>query len=110
MKRSTVLVLALMSAPCLAGSYTANHPSTVTWVKIYNNDTIYFGLESMPTDHQCTGNFFALSPALTDKQRDRYYAMLLTAKLSGVSVTVGYDNAGPDCFNTRPVAHALVYQ
>lgn len=61
----------------------------------------------MPGDHQCTGSFFALSPTLTEKQRDRYYSMLLTAKTTNAKVTVGYDKDSPDCFAERPIAHAL---
>lgn len=108
MKKYIFLFLFVCSFPCNS-AYTANHSSTVSWVKIYNSDVIYFGLASMPLDHQCEGTFFALSPGLTEKQRDRYYSMLLTAKTTNSTVSVGYDKVTPDCFSTRPIAHALSF-
>ncbi len=104
-----IILLALitfMPLPCLA-AYTGNHNSTVSWLKIYNSDTIYFKLSSMPTDHQCSSNFFILSPNLTEKQRDRYYSMLMTARVSGKTVSVGYDKNNPACVSNRPIVYAL---
>jgi len=96
----------LFASNCMA-DYTANHISNITWVKIYNSDVIYYGLETMPTDHQCSGTFFVLSPTLTEKQRDRYYSMLLTAKTTKAQINVGYDKVTADCYATRPVTHAI---
>jgi hypothetical protein len=105
-KKYLLVGLLFISGTCLGG-YTANHSSKVCRVKIYNSDIIYFGLEVMPGDHQCSGNFMALSPSLTEKQRDRYYSMLLLAKTSGSTVSVGYDKEAPDCYSSRPIVHAL---
>lgn len=108
MKIYLTILFALLSSPCFA-AYTGNYDAKVSWIKIYNDDTIYFALESMPSDHQCTDNFFVLSPTLTEKQRDRYYSMLLAARASGAVVSVGYDKVNPDCIYGRPVVHALKY-
>lgn len=106
MKKSILVSLLFLSYSCLA-AYTGNVKSTVSWIKIYNNDTIYFKINTMPSDHQCSADYFVLSPNLTDKQRDRYYSMLMTAKASGNDVIVGYDKNSPDCVSNRPVVHAL---
>ena len=108
MKKAFIFTLLMLTFPCLA-AYTGNHSSKVSWVKIYNNSTIYFGLDSMPIDHKCSDDFFALSNALTEKQRDRYYSMLLAAKTSGAKVTVGYDKIEADCIANRPAVHALSF-
>lgn len=106
MKKSLLILIAFASLPCFA-SYTGNHSSTVSWIKIYNSETIYFKLASMPADHQCGNDYFILSTSITETQRDRYYSMLLAAKASGDVVTVGYDKNNPDCLNDRPLVHAL---
>lgn len=108
MKKCLTILFALLSSPCFA-AYTGNFHAKVSCIKIYNDDTIYFALESMPSDHQCTNNYFTLSPTLTGKQRDRYYSMLLAARASGAVVSVGYDKVNPDCIDGRPVVHALQY-
>lgn len=66
-------------------------------------------MDTMPSDHQCTNDYFVLKSSITDKQRDRYYSMLLTARTTGTTLTVGYDKINPDCSNDRPVVHALTY-
>lgn len=104
--KQIIILTALISLPCFA-AYTGNHKSTVSWLKIYNSDTIYFKLATMPGDHQCTNDYFILSPNLTKKQRDRYYSMLLAARASNSQVSVGYDKDNPDCILNRPVVHAL---
>lgn len=86
--------------------YTANHMSTVQWVKIYNNDTIYFALHAHPTT-ACTVGYFVLSPGLNSEQRQRYYAALLTAKSTGQLVNVGYGEQAADCYNNRAIVYAL---
>lgn len=101
-----LLALIFLSIPCFA-EYTANHSSKVSWVKIYNNDTIYFGLESMPADHKCQHDYFVLSPNLTEKQRERYYSLILTARVNGQLVSVGYDKDNPHCVGGRPVVYAI---
>lgn len=110
MKKITfgMVVFALLSFPCF-GAYTGNYSAKVSWIKIYNSDTIYFALESMPGDNQCPESSFVLSPSLTEKQRDRYYSMLLAARASGATVSVGYDKDNPDCVGGRSVIHALRY-
>ena len=98
-------------APCLASAsnYTANHSSVVTWIKIYNNDQIYFGVEAMPANATCSGGYFALNPELTEKQRDRYYSMLLAAKTTKTVVSIGYDKNSPDCISNIQKVHALAF-
>lgn len=102
----TAVLLLGLNASQVWAAYTANHASTVRWVKIYNSDTIYFRLDDQPAT-QCPDQFFALSPTLTEKQRDRYYVMLLTARSTGAEVVVGYDGFAADCLNGRPLVHAL---
>lgn len=103
------VVSLLFVSSVYAGSYTANQTSTVTWVKTYsaNETRIYFALASMPSDTQCSANYFALPQTLTEKQRDRYFSMLLMAKVSQTTVSVGYDNETGDCLSGRPIIHAL---
>ena len=108
MKKMLFFVVVFISLPCMA-AYTGNHKSKVAWVNIYNNDTIYFSLESMPPDHQCPTNYFILSPGLTEKQRDRYFSVLLSAKATGAEITVGYDKNNPDCDLGRPLVHTISY-
>ena len=108
MKKILIFNLLLVPWTCF-GAYTANHTSTVSWVKIYNNNVIYFGLASMPSDHQCSDNFFVLAPSLTEEQRNRYFSMLIAAKASKATVSVGYDKDAPDCVANRPVVHALAF-
>ena len=102
------ILLTFFSCACFA-NYTGNHSSKVNSIKIYNIDTIYIMLETMPVDHKCAENYFVLSPTLTESQRNRYYSMLLAAKSSGGAVSVGYDKINPDCINGRPVVHAISY-
>ena len=108
MKNFLMILLGAITIPCFAAD-TGSYNSKITWVKIHNSDTIYFKLESMPGDHQCSTNHFILLPALTENQRDRYYSMLLAARASAANVTVNYDKNNADCVFNRPVAHALTY-
>jgi hypothetical protein len=108
MKNLMKIVILLIAVPSFSG-YTGNHTSKVSWVKIYNNDAVYFATDKMPSDHQCGNNFFTLSTSLSEKQRDRYFSMLLTAKASGATISVGYDKINPDCQSNRVVVHAISY-
>lgn len=108
MKKMMLVLIAFISLPSLA-AYTGNHKSKVSWVNIYNSDVIYFGLESMPPDHQCQTNYFVLSTSLSEKQRERYFSILLAAKTTGSEITVGYDKNNPDCWSDRPLVHAISY-
>jgi len=94
--------------PCMA-DYTGNHSSRISSVKIYNNNVIYFQLENMPTDHKCQYNYFTLASNLTEEQRERYFSMLLAARASQATVSVGYDKNNPACETNRPLVHALEY-
>ena len=85
---------------------TANHMSTVKWIKVYNNDTIYFQLNAQPTT-ACAVGYFVLSPSLTSEQRQRYYALLLTAKATGQLVNVGYGEQAVDCYSDRAIVYAV---
>ena len=88
--------------------YTANTGGKVAWLKIYNSNVIYFSLDTMPTDHQCANNYFALDPNLTERQSDRYYSLLLAARTSGATVSVGYDYQNASCvYGGTPVIYAV---
>lgn len=86
--------------------YTANVVSTVKWVKIYNSDVIYFELHTHPPI-ACTIDNFVLTPGLTSEQRQRYYALLLTARATGQPVSVGYGDQAGDCYNDRALVYAM---
>lgn len=109
MKRNLILLLTLLFSLPSYAEYTGNYSSTISWLKIYNSKVIYFRLKAMPTDHQCQNDYFIISPSLTEKQTDRYYAMLMAAKASGASVVVGYDKDNPTCIYGRPLVHALSF-
>ncbi len=98
--------LSLFSTITLA-AYTGNINGTVTWVKIYNSDNIYFGFSNMPTDHGCTDNFFAITPNLDSELKKRYYSMLLTAKSTKSNIEVGYDKKSPNCTKGRPIVESM---
>ncbi|MES1189997.1 MAG: hypothetical protein ABUS47_02835 [Steroidobacter sp.] len=106
MKRVIAILSAIVVSPCFA-AYTGNYSGKVSWVHIYDSDTIYFALESMPTDHQCPNNYFTLPSSLTESQINRYYSMLLAARTSGAVVSVGYDKVNPSCVNGSPMVYAL---
>jgi len=100
-----LVLLAFPSRNALA-DYSANHTSTVKWVKIYNTDVIYFQLNIQPTT-ACAQPYFMLSTTLTSEQRNRYYAMLLAANATGDVVRVGYGTEPGDCHNDRAIVYAL---
>ncbi len=88
-------------------AYTANITSTILWIKIYNNDVIYFEVANQPTT-QCVTKNFVIDPTKTSaSQINRYYSMLLTAKSSKTQIAIGYDGTGVDCFNDRSVIYAI---
>lgn len=60
------LAIILLGIPHASWSaYTSNHESTISWIKLYNSDTIYFALVGQPST-PCAENYFVLSPSLTD--------------------------------------------
>lgn len=88
-------------------AYNANVTSTIAWLKIYNDDIIYFQLVNQPVT-QCKFNYFVLdSLNLTANQINRYFSMLLAAKSSKSPIAVGYDGVGVDCFTERAIVHAI---
>jgi hypothetical protein len=101
-----VAVLTQLWSHAVWSGYTANVGSTVKWVKIYNSDTIYFELHTHPTT-ACTIDNFVLNPSLTSEQRQRYYALLLTARATGQPVSVGYGEQPVDCYNDRALVYAM---
>lgn len=107
MIKKLITFAALVPFMASSGSYTANHSSVVTWVKIYNNNVIYFGVETMPANATCSGGYFTLDHGLTEKQLDRYYSMLLTARAAKSLVSIGYDKDSPDCYSNIQKVHAL---
>ena len=108
MKKIILALIAFVSVPSMA-AYTGNYSSKVSWIKTYNSDKIYFKLESMLPDHQCSADSFILSPTLTKKQKGRYFSTLSVARSSGSTISVGYDKSNPDCVSNRPVVHAISY-
>jgi len=106
--KKTLIISSLFLLPTIAlAAYTGNVNGTVTWVKIYNSDNIYFGFSNMPTDHGCTDNFFAINPSLDPELKKRYYSMLLTAKSTKSNVEVGYDKKSASCTNGRPMVESM---
>ena len=108
MRKSLLWAAALAMAPfhgALSG-YSANVTGTVSWVKIYNSETIVFELSNQPT--HCANRYFVLAPGhTTEKQRDRYYAMLLAARAAAQPISVGYGTAAEDCVDGSVLVHAL---
>ena len=107
------LVLSALT-PCaiaFAGSYNANWSGTVTSLNTYSyNDQIIFSLSSMPSlpSGTCSTAAFAISTGDTDAEsRNRMYATLLSAYLTGQSITVGYDNTGASCSETYVLAYRV---
>lgn len=103
--RFYIFAACLFSIKAIAG-YTGNIESKVLWVKIYNNDKIYFRLKNQPSNI-CGYGFFVLSPSLTEDQRNRYFSMLMAAKAQGTPVTVGYDSKSTDCYSNARLVYAL---
>jgi hypothetical protein len=95
--------LAVISGiPCAySGGYNANWTGTVTGVSTYSyNDQIVFSLNSMPSQPPgtCITTFFAIDINSTDTEsRNRMYATLLSAFLTGQTISIGYDSTGASC-------------
>jgi len=111
MRKFIVLAAALAMAPfqtALSG-YSLNISGTVNWVKIYNSEVIYFELSNQPA--HCANRFFAISSTqqTSEKQRDRYYAMLLAARAAQTTVSVGYGTDAGDCVDGGVLVHALTF-
>jgi len=104
--RFIIVVLFCLIANGVNAGYTGNVGATVEWVKIYNSNTIYFGIVS-PVTSLCTVNYFALDSSLSTEIRDRYYSMLLAAKVSKTTVVIGYDSKNADCVGNAIKVHAL---
>lgn len=103
---AAVMAITVLWSHAAWPSYTNNQLSTVAWVKVYNSDVIYFQLTTQPTT-ACALTYFVLSPGLTADQRQRYYALLLTAKATGQQVSVGYGVQAVDCYDDKPLVYAL---
>lgn len=106
-----VLVVATMPA---GATYNATITGTVQYVQQigpgigYTPETFTFRLNNQPTI-ACTSGFqqFIVSPgSINDAQtRKNMLAVLLTAKASGASVTVAYDDAGGYCDQGMPAIY-----
>ena len=88
--------------PCaFAAGYNANWSGTVVSLNAYSyNDQLTFTLSTMPSlpSGTCSTTAFAVVGSDTDAEsRDRIYATLLSAYLTGQTVSVGYDNTGASC-------------
>ncbi|MPW29046.1 hypothetical protein F9L16_08565 [Agarivorans sp. B2Z047] len=91
-----------------SAAYTANVTSTVQWVKIYNNQTIYFKLNDHPNT-PCDQDYFILDSLMDDAMTERFFTMLLSAKTTNAPVLVGYGTAPEDCRSGRSLAYALTH-
>jgi len=107
MKMKIIGVTLILSSLSALAAYTGNISGTVTWVKIYNSNNIYFGFSNMPTDHGCTDSFFAINPSLDPELKKQYYSMLLTAKSTSANIEVGYDKKSASCSNGRPMVESM---
>ncbi|MGY5452587.1 hypothetical protein ACVFI8_16820 [Agarivorans sp. MS3-6] len=88
--------------------YTANVSSTVQWVKIYNNSTVYFKLNDHPVT-PCDYDYFILDTLMNEAETERFFTMLLSAKTTNAPVLVGYGTAPEDCRSGRSLAYALTH-
>ncbi|MDO6763106.1 hypothetical protein [Agarivorans sp. 1_MG-2023] len=89
-------------------AYTANVTSTIQWVKIYNNSTIYFKLNDHP-DTPCDYDYFIVDSLMDDAMTERFYTTLLSAKTTNATVLVGYGTDVEDCRSGRSLAYALTH-
>jgi hypothetical protein len=92
------IVLAAMAALVPATSFAtlnATGEFVVTGViTSTDSDEILVTVSAPPTHPTCNAKFFALSASLPADRRKAILARLLTAKLSGESITLGYDATG----------------
>ena len=95
----------LLTSNISNAAYTANIKGKLLYVKIYNNNIIYFQIENQPTG-LCSSNVFVINPYITESQLNRYYTMLMTAKAQNKAVSVGYDRNPGDCIGGRSEVHA----
>jgi len=84
-------------------AWTSSISGVVTEIRFHTPDvggapTIMFAISNMPSTGCSNNNSFALSPAnVSDPQMMRtFIAALMTARVSGQPVTVGYDS-GASC-------------
>lgn len=108
MKIIQIFLLTFIFSTSAFAAYTANHKSTIKWVKIYNSDIIYFQLDDQPTT-DCSYSYFVLNNKLTENQRNRYYTTLLAARASGQEISVGYDRQQADCLYDTPIVYAVAF-
>lgn len=103
-----ILVGLLLLTTQAFADYNANATGQIKWVKIYNNDVIYFEITDQQPVHT-QYNYFAVrgDSVISAEARSRYYAMLLTAKVSGKKVNVGYDNTAAGSYLGAVEVHAI---
>jgi hypothetical protein len=103
----TLLATGLMVSPAWGG-YNANLVGVVTEVSTYtDSNLILFRLSTQPASHPgCNKDYFALESAIPESRLGRLYARLLSAKATGETINIGYDNVG-DCAHGYIRAHRI---
>lgn len=102
-----VASLVLFAVPAHA-VYNANMIGIIEDVLTYSDgDYVYFRLQNQPTSHPtCNPAYFVFTESVPAARLNRLLARLLTAKASGESVNIGYDNTG-DCAHGYMRAHRV---
>jgi len=98
------VALAAVIPQAFAAGYNANWSGKVVSLSAYSYaDQIYFLLDTMPSipSGTCSNTSFAITTGDHSgsdlESRNRMYATLLAAFISGQSVSIGYDNTGASC-------------
>lgn len=98
------VALAAVMPRAFAAGYNANWSGKIVSLSAYSySDQVFFSLDTMPTlpSGTCSNSSFAFTASDSSgsdaESRNRMYATLLAAYLSGQSVSIGYDNSGASC-------------
>jgi hypothetical protein len=120
MRRPFGLSLVTLVGLCLSMSAGATYNTTATGTivslsqpssSLYAPESFIFTISNQPTPTVSCGGYnrFIISPATTaDAQtRKNMVALLVAARVSGISVTVGYDSAGGGCDQGEMIVYAV---
>jgi hypothetical protein len=107
-KISVFLLLTFAFASSSHAVYNANISGSVAHLTVYTDgDYIYLVLHNQPTSHPgCNPSNFVIPDTIPQNRRNQLYAQLVAAKLTGETVSIGYDNTG-DCFHGYIRVHAV---
>jgi hypothetical protein len=96
-QRGWGVALPLLLACGSAGAqYNDNIVGTIVQVIGYaDGDQILVRLGNQPASHPaCNATYFSLPGDVPDRRRIPMFNLLMTAKLTGEPITIGFDNAG----------------